>query len=230
VLQAATLGKWWLWPLLLPLLIPLAVASRPRGDLLRARVLLWSGGAGLALGLVQGFSIGPLGCTADWLTALLGAGCGKQVGLGYGALALHLCFLMVASEGLSARAFSRPDVFVAGSLSLIAAGIAIFVLYPVGIVLLRAFETETGGMSFSVLAGNFASERLWRVSGNTLLLAVLAGVGSTVLGLVFALAVARSRRGWTRSLRLLTILPIITPPFVIGLALIVSFGRAGAVT
>jgi iron(III) transport system permease protein len=36
----------------------------------------------------------------------------------------------------------------------------------------------------------------------------------------------RSRRG----LRLLTILPIITPPFVVGLALTLLFGRAGVVT
>jgi iron(III) transport system permease protein len=33
-----------------------------------------------------------------------------------------------------------------------------------------------------------------------------------------------------RSLRILTVLPIITPPFVIGLAVILLFGRAGAVT
>lgn len=230
VLQAALHGKAWLWPLAVPLLAPLAVLARPRGDPLRAQVLLWSGAAGLALGIAQGFAFGPLGCTADWLASLLGPGCGRQLGMGYGALLLHLAFLMLASEGLSARAFSRPDVFVAGSLCLIAACVAVFVLYPVGIVLLRAFETETGGMSVAVLAGNFASGRLWAVAGNTLLLAVLAGVGSTVLGLMFALAVARSRRGWTRALRMLSVLPIITPPFVIGLALIVTFGRAGAVT
>ena len=157
IVQAISHGRWWLWPLLLPLAASLFVAARPRGDLFRARVLLWSGSLGLVLGLLQGFSFGPLGCTSDWLTALLGASCGKQWGLGYGALALHLCFLMVAAEGLSARAFSRPDVFVSGSLSLIAAGIGLFVLYPVGIVMLRAFETETGGMSLGVLAGNFAN-------------------------------------------------------------------------
>src|SRR3546814_1278959 len=33
-----------------------------------------------------------------------------------------------------------------------------------------------------------------------------------------------------RALRVLTVLPIITPPFVIGLAVILLFGRPGAVT
>jgi iron(III) transport system permease protein len=33
-----------------------------------------------------------------------------------------------------------------------------------------------------------------------------------------------------RLLRVLTVLPIITPPFVIGLALILLFGRSGTVT
>ena len=51
-----------------------------------------------------------------------------------------------------------------------------------------------------------------------------------LLGLCFALVATRTRFPFKKGLRLLTILPIITPPFVIGLALILLFGRAGVVT
>ena len=52
----------------------------------------------------------------------------------------------------------------------------------------------------------------------------------TLLGLCFALVVTRTDFRWKRSLRALTLLPIITPPFVIGLALILLLGRNGALT
>ena len=65
------------------------------------------------------------------------------------------------------------------------------------------------------------------VAWNTLFLGVLVGVGSTALGLAFALIATRSNFRGKKALRVLSILPIITPPFVIGLALILLFGRSG---
>jgi len=56
---------------------------------------------------------------------------------------------------------------------------------------------------------------------------VLVGFGTTALGLALALIVTRTDMWLKGTLRVLTILPIITPPFVIGLALILLFGRSG---
>ena len=53
---------------------------------------------------------------------------------------------------------------------------------------------------------------------------------STLLGLVLALVVQRGGRRYSGMLKLMSILPIITPPFVIALALVVLFGRTGLVT
>ena len=58
----------------------------------------------------------------------------------------------------------------------------------------------------------------------------MTAASATTLGLAFALVATRTGFPAKRALRLLTILPIITPPFVIGLALILLFGRSGAVT
>ena len=56
------------------------------------------------------------------------------------------------------------------------------------------------------------------------------GAGTTILGLAFALIATRTGLPGEALLRALSVLPIITPPFVIGLALILLFGRSGAVT
>ena len=61
------------------------------------------------------------------------------------------------------------------------------------------------------------------------MLALLCATGCTVLGLAFALIVTRTRFRFKRALRVLSVLPIITPPFVIGLGLILLFGRSGLV-
>ena len=58
---------------------------------------------------------------------------------------------------------------------------------------------------------------------NTLFLALACGAGTTALGLAFALIVTRTGFAFKRTLRVLTVLPIIPPPFVIGLALMLLF-------
>src|SRR4030095_11682792 len=63
----------------------------------------------------------------------------------------------------------------------------------------------------------------------TLELGLLTALSSTLLALSFALLVTRSQLPGRRLLRVLSVLPMITPPFVIGLALILLFGRSGAI-
>jgi iron(III) transport system permease protein len=67
------------------------------------------------------------------------------------------------------------------------------------------------------------------VAWNTLLLAFLCAACCTALGLAFALIATRTRFRQKKLLRVLTVLPIITPPFVIGLGLILIFGRSGLI-
>ncbi|MEP6678489.1 MAG: iron ABC transporter permease, partial [Betaproteobacteria bacterium] len=68
------------------------------------------------------------------------------------------------------------------------------------------------------------------VAVNSALLATLVGVGSALLGLLLALVAQRGGSRYAGITRLMSILPIITPPFVIALALVVLFGRTGIVT
>src|SRR5262249_17951435 len=52
----------------------------------------------------------------------------------------------------------------------------------------------------------------------------------TALGLASALIATRAGRRMAAALRALTILPIVTPPFVLGLGIILIFGRSGLVS
>ena len=67
------------------------------------------------------------------------------------------------------------------------------------------------------------------VTASGLVRAIRVGALTALLGLVFALAVTRTGMKATRLLRALTVLPIITPPFVIGLAVMIVIGFAGAI-
>lgn len=68
------------------------------------------------------------------------------------------------------------------------------------------------------------------VAWNTVFLGVFVGIACTLLGLAFALIATRTRFPFKKALTLFSVLPIITPPFVIGLALILIFGRSGIVS
>ena len=229
-------GKSWLLLPALPLLGAVAAAFIPREQTLHARLLAGAGLAGLILLLAQGFAIDHRGPTLDLLQRILSAPDVKQSGLGAGAALLGFAHLMLFARGLARRGFCRGDAFTVGAITLIVTLIGLFVFYPVLTVLLQAFGGPLGEAmaktfdasiwSLACLTGPLRCSVAW----NTLFLAVVVGAGTTLLGLAFALIAIRTGFRFKPVLRVLTVLPIITPPFVIGLALILLFGRSGAVT
>ncbi|MDA7461135.1 iron ABC transporter permease [Planktomarina temperata] len=232
--------KLWLAPLILPLLAPFAVLLKRKSDPLYARVLIVAGAIGLGWIILQGFSIGIRGWNFGWLRVFLGDLNDRQYGMGYGGMLVTVAFLFLFTQGIAARGAINGDVFVVSSISGIVVIVTIFVFFPIAKMLTAAFITDVGGYSLSVFASKFFDDRLWGlgclsggrcgVAWNSLFLAVLVGLITTALGLIFALVVTRSGFRYKRALRALTVLPIITPPFVIGLALILLFGLSGAVT
>ncbi len=233
--------KLWLVPLIPPLIAPWFVARRPKTDPLYAKVLILSGAFGFGWLIAQGFGIGIRGWSFGWLEALFGPLDDRQFGMGYGAMLLAASFLFVFTQGIAARGAINGDVFVVSAIGGVIAIVATFVFFPIAKMLTAAFVTEDGGYSFGIFAGKFFDDRLWGldclitggrcgVAWNSLFLAILVGVLTTALGLVFALVVTRSGFRYKRLVRALTVLPIITPPFVIGLALILLFGLSGTVT
>ena len=233
--------KLWLAPLLLPLLAPLLVLRRRKTEPIYAQVLILAGAIGFGWLMAQGFGIGIRGWAFAWLESAFGPLGDRQFGMGYGALLLASAYLFYFTQGIAARGAINGDVFVVSAIGGVIAIVAIFVFFPIAKMLLAAFVTEDGGYSITIFVNKFFDDRIWGVgciagpgrcgvAWNSLFLAVVVGFVTTALGLVFALVVTRSGFRFKRGLRALTVLPIITPPFVIGLALILMFGLSGSVT
>jgi iron(III) transport system permease protein len=194
------LGAFWLAAGFFP-------AGRPD------RMALWGGSFGVA--------------TVLWLIAAAGA---RPYAFGPGALLALVVCLVVLAFGLSQGGFIRADTFVASSILLLAFFVLLFVLFPIFAVLQNSVMDSRGfrpGLFLETLRNYKA---FWRVLGNSLWLAVFVGVVSTVIGLAFALAATRSQSRLTVLLRSFSLLPLITPPFVVGLAIILLFGLQGFVT
>ncbi|MEM9602418.1 MAG: iron ABC transporter permease [Pseudomonadota bacterium] len=233
--------KLWLAPLALPLFAVLAALGRPKSDPRYATVLIAASAFGCTWLLFQGFGIGLRGWQFGVFESLFGPLGDRQFGMGYGALFLATALLFLFTQGIAARGAINGDVFVVSAIGGVIAVIAIFVFFPIAKMLTAAFITEESTYSVSVFAAKFFDDRLWGlgcvtggnrcgVAWNSLFLAVAVGVITTLLGLVFALVVTRSGFKYKRAMRALTVLPIITPPFVIGLAIILLFGLSGTVT
>jgi iron(III) transport system permease protein len=237
VLLAALFERPWLWPLLLALALPLPALFGHR----RAAALMLAGGIfGISYLFLQGFLIGLRGWSVPALEAALGPVV-PQAGLGAGALVAGTVFLLLISAGLARRGAMRGDQFLVGSITLVAASILLFVFFPIAVVLLEAAIDAAGGFSLGALAERLTADDIWSlgcfadrsycgVFWNSLWLAVATGVTTTLLGLAFALLHKRTGFRAKGLLRLLAVLPIITPPFVIGLGIILLFGRSGVGT
>lgn len=237
ILQA---GQWWFVPIGLAFAVALGVQFMVAEPVRRARSMVAIAGAGLMWTAVQGLVIvqkGPRAFEGLLTGEVINSG---QPGMGLGAAVCVLSLLFVLTVSMSQTGKGRGDAFVVSTIGLIIALVGVFVFYPVLHILVRAFEVE-GGYSLTEFFPRLFSSDIWGlgclagarncgVAINSLFLAVLTGLGTTILGLSFALIFTRTDFRAKKLLRILTVIPIITPPFVIGLALILLFGRNGAVT
>lgn len=229
-------GRPWLLPLVLPLLLASRLVARNN-----PKSLAVAGAAGLLWLAIEGFSIIHSGWGFGLLTRIAGTPGPMQPGLGWGAALYAVAMLMFIAEALAARGWCKGDRFVVGSLSIVIASLILFVAYPLLSILTSAIKDNDGNVVPALFFDKIFSANIWSlrclygegscgVAWNTVAIAVLVGFFCTALGLALALIALRTKLPAKWLLRGLSILPIITPPFVIGLALILLFGRAGIVT
>lgn len=206
----------------------------------RSTLLLLFSVSGILFLLLEGHAIGFSGWNWLWLEHLTGPLAQGQPAMGAGALLLLTVFLLIFAFALAERGVLKGDAFVVAAIVLLVALVTTFVLYPVLSLFVAAVQDSDGSFKPDGLIASLQDPAIWSLGcftgGNcgtawrTLGLALLTASGSTLLGLAFALAATRTALPCKKALRMLTVLPIITPPFVIGLALILLFGRSGVVT
>lgn len=239
LMQALTQGRGWLFIGLAGLAMCAIGAWRPAGRA-QGRWLL-AGGAIGAFGLaIAGFTIGARGWSLAALNTQFGELAINQFGIGAGGFVALTALTMLAAFGIARLGLFKGDLFVAAAVIGCGVLMALFIAYPVSKALAGAFLDEDGRWSITAFAARVFAERIWGVgclaggvrcgvAWNTLVLALLTAAGTTFLGTLMALMAERGSKRGQGALRVLALLPIITPPFVVGLGLILLFGRAGIV-
>ncbi|WP_136656860.1 iron ABC transporter permease [Nitratireductor sp. XY-223] len=237
---ATAQGRPWLAPAGLSLLATIPIVLANGASTRRAWALIAIAGTGLVMTMLQGFMIQHFP-DFPFIAPFLSGAAQMQPGFGAGAAVTLIALLFMITTGVAYLGKGRADAFVVGLIGLIVALVGVFVFFPLSQVLVRAFELPDGSYALTEFVPRFFSSDIWSLkclvgSGscgpavNSVLLATMTGTGTTLLGLAFALVFTRTFFPAKRLLRVLTVIPIITPPFVIGLALILLFGRSGAVT
>jgi iron(III) transport system permease protein len=238
--QAVSHKRWWLWPIIASL-APALLALKPglpRKTL--GTLLLAAGAAGLLSIILQGWCIGVRGWSYPALERIFGELPDRQFGMGLGGTVAFIAFAGLATQGLALRGYFGGDRFVAGAVGLLVLSILLFTVWPVATILSQMFATSDGQPIISTFISRMFHSKIWGascltsrascgVAWNTLALAMTTATACTALGLAFALVVTRTQFAFKAPLRLLTMLPIITPPFIIGLGLILIFGRSGLI-
>ncbi|MEP7208690.1 MAG: iron ABC transporter permease [Casimicrobiaceae bacterium] len=219
-------APWPDYPALLSL-APLVVAAAALA------VLAWRGPARLSALLAGG-------------AVLWGFGQGFAAGVHGPAFGIGATVALAALTVCLAQALARLGVFggngaIAVIVVLIASLLLLFIMFPVGNSLIAAVQDSRGHFAPGLAAQRLFTDDIWGlgclgggtrcgVAINSVLLASIVGFAATAIGLVLALVVQRGGQRYAGLLKVMSILPFITPPFVIALALVVLFGRTGLIT
>ncbi|WP_419851670.1 ABC transporter permease [Actinobacillus pleuropneumoniae] len=143
---------------------------------------------------------------------------------GYAIIFLALALLAISSNALANLKVLQADRFMIVSLLAVVLTIVLFILYPITTIFSTMFSEDN---AFAILEQSYLLRIIW----NSLSVSATVGLLSTVLGLCFALYTTRMASKRTRLLsKFFSVLPIVTPPFVVSLGIALMLGRSGYIT
>ena len=123
------------------------------------------------------------------------------------------------------------DPVMVGTIVVLIAFLTLFILYPLAILLVDSFY---GGEGFTLATFRkiMAMPTFRRAISNTLKVGFLVGLLSTVVGLLFAYVEVYVKVGRVVGglFKVVSMLPVVSPPFVLSLSMIMLFGKAGLIT
>ena len=109
--------------------------------------------------------------------------------------------------------------------------LTVFILYPLAILLVDSVY-GSNGLSFDTFIRIFQMRSFRTAITNTLKVGFVVGILSTLIGLLFAYVevYVRMRRAVGGLFKVVSMLPVVSPPFVLSLSMIMLFGRSGLIT
>lgn len=131
------------------------------------------------------------------------------------------------------RLIGRDPVLMVGLL-VSASFVFLFVVWPLLRVVLQGFYNfQTGALSVEYFGRYFDpyfSRHNWNTLRDTMIMGLSTAAGGTLVGFIVAFTLVRCRYPFQRISHALSLIPTISPPFAIAIAVILLFGRAGLVT
>ena len=124
------------------------------------------------------------------------------------------------------------DPVLMGMIGILLIFLILFIVYPLFVLLVDSFYTE-GTLTLSVFKRVLSMERFKRAFGNTIILGLLTGILSTAIGLLFAyvdIYVKLRFKVIEKLFKVVSLLPVVSPPFVLSLSMIMLFGRSGIIS
>ncbi len=123
------------------------------------------------------------------------------------------------------------DPILITTICVLIAFLTLFILYPLAILLVDSFVGD-GGFGFSVFSRIFAMPNFTTAISNTLKVGFVVGIGSVLIGLLFAYVevYVEMNRFVGGLFKVVSLLPVVSPPFVLSLSVIMLFGKSGIIT
>ena len=137
------------------------------------------------------------------------------------------------SRELDRKKFFSDPVLVCTVVFLMIA-MLLFVLYPLVYLLIDSVQDEqTGAFTTAIFKRVLGMAGFQRAFWNTLRAGIITGVLSTMVGLLFAYVdvyVHIRSKIVEKLFNLVSVLPVVSPPFVLSLSMILLFGKQGMIT
>ena len=124
------------------------------------------------------------------------------------------------------------DPIMVTTIVLLVVFLTIFILYPLAILLVDSFVSDNG-LTLDTFKRVMALPNFRRAITNTLKVGFLVGIASALIGLLFAYVevyVKLRTRFMEGLFKVVSMLPVVSPPFVLSLSMIMLFGKAGIIT
>ena len=123
------------------------------------------------------------------------------------------------------------DPIMVTTIVVLIAFLTLFILYPLAILLVDSFIGD-GGFSFSVFKRIFQIPTFTTAITNTLKVGFVVGLLATAVGLLFAYVeiYVRINKFAGGLFKVVSLLPVVSPPFVLSLSVIMLFGKSGIIT
>ena len=141
----------------------------------------------------------------------------------------------MASKSKSARLDRKKllsDPVMVGMIVILLVFLALFICYPLFVLLIDSVYTE-GQVTLDVFKRVLSMQRFRKAFSNTVVLGLLTSALSTLVGLLFAYVdvyVKVKNKTVGRLFNIVSLLPVVSPPFVLSLSTIMLFGRSGIIT